>query len=113
MVIHSETFSEDSPLQLPGEDLAAEGVVVVSANYRLNIFGFFCLETADARGNLGLLDQYFAMLWIKENIGKFGGDPSSVTLLGHSAGATSVLYHMVSPRTKCKFINRLKRCLSS
>ncbi|PNF29227.1 hypothetical protein B7P43_G10772 [Cryptotermes secundus] len=63
------------------------------------ISGFFCLENLEARGNLGLLDQYFALLWVRENIQMFGGDPQSITLMGHSAGAASVMYHMTSPRT--------------
>jgi hypothetical protein len=63
------------------------------------ISGFFCLEDLEARGNLGLLDQYFALLWVRENIQLFGGDPQSITLMGHSAGAASVMYHMTSPRT--------------
>lgn len=61
--------------------------------------GFFCLEDAEARGNLGLLDQYLALLWVRENIAAFGGDSRSVTMMGHSAGAASVMFHMISPRT--------------
>jgi carboxylesterase type B len=61
--------------------------------------GFFCLENSEARGNLGLLDQYLALLWVRENIELFGGDTRSITLMGHSAGAASVVYHMTSPRT--------------
>lgn len=61
--------------------------------------GFFCLEDLESRGNLGLLDQYLALIWVHENIASFGGDPRSVTLMGHSAGATSIMYHMISPRT--------------
>jgi carboxylesterase type B len=66
---------------------------------RFLLLGFFCLEDSEARGNLGLLDQYFALLWVRENIELFGGDPRSITLMGHSAGAASVMYHMTSPRT--------------
>lgn len=76
-----------------------ENVVLVSVNYRLNVFGFLCLETKEVRGNFGLLDQYFAMLWVRENIRPFGGDPDKITLFGHSSGAASVVLHMVSPRT--------------
>nr|CAD7407532.1 unnamed protein product [Timema cristinae] len=64
---------------------------------------FFCLKDIYARGNLGLLDQYFALLWVKDNIESFGGNKSSITLMGHSAGAASVIYHMISPRTSGYF----------
>lgn len=52
-----------------------------------------------ARGNAGLLDEYFALLWIRENLAAFGGDVNRVTLMGHSSGADDVLRHMASPRT--------------
>lgn len=55
-----------------------------------------------ARGNLALLDQYVAMLWIRDNIIAFGGDPTAITVLGHSAGADSVLHHLASPRANGK-----------
>ena len=67
--------------------------------------GFFCLEDGEARGNVGLLDQYLVMVWVRENIATFGGNPRSVTLMGHSAGAVSLMYHVTSPRTKGKYRN--------
>ncbi|KAK9507925.1 hypothetical protein O3M35_007685 [Rhynocoris fuscipes] len=97
--LEGEGFVTGYPGRFPGQDLASEGIVVVTVSYRLNVFGFFCLEHGGARGNLGLLDQYLALLWVRENIDAFGGDPRSVTLMGHSAGAMSIGYHMVSPRT--------------
>lgn len=96
-------FAKDGSVPISGLDLAAEGVVIVTANYRLNVFGFFCLGTEQARGNLGLLDQYFALLWVRENIRQFGGDSQKITLFGHGSGAASVVLHMVSPRTPGKF----------
>ena len=72
-------------------------IVLVGVNYRLGPFGWLSLETDDAPGNLGLHDQYLALLWIKENIAAFGGDPSNVTLMGESAGAMSAMCHLVSP----------------
>lgn len=91
--------SHPSLVRIPGHDLAAEGVIVVSISYRQNIFGFLCLGSPEARGNLGLLDQYLALLWIKENISKFGGNPQLMTLLGHSTSAVTILYQLASPRT--------------
>lgn len=61
--------------------------------------GFLCLGDGGARGNLGLLDQYLALLWVRDNIDAFGGDPRTITLMGHGAGAASVALHLTSPRT--------------
>lgn len=101
MVIFFEgqQFAKSSGVPLSGQDLAAEGVVVVSVNYRLNVFGFFCLGTEQGRGNYGILDQYFSLLWVRENIRSFGGDAQKITLFGHGSGAASIVLHMVSPRT--------------
>ncbi|KAL1122256.1 hypothetical protein AAG570_003661 [Ranatra chinensis] len=103
LLLEGEGFVTGYPGRLPCQDLAAEGVVVVSAAYRLNVFGFLCLEDAEGRGNVGLLDQYLVLVWIRQNIEAFGGDPHQVTIMGHSAGAVSALYHMISPRTKGLF----------
>ncbi|GBP45734.1 Pyrethroid hydrolase Ces2a [Eumeta japonica] len=102
VVLFSESWSRAGP-QLAAQELAAAGLVVVSVAYRLHILGWFTLRSAAARGNLGLLDQYLALLWVRDNIAAFGGDPSAVTLLGHSAGADSVLYHVTSARTEGLF----------
>lgn len=72
--------------------------------YRLHLLGFFTLKTISARGNLALLDQYLAFLWVRENIAAFGGDPNMITVLGHSAGADSVLHHLTSPRANGKYL---------
>ncbi|XP_025833710.1 acylcarnitine hydrolase isoform X2 [Agrilus planipennis] len=92
-------FAQGNRFPISGQDLAVEGVVVVNANYRLNIFGFLCFENKEARGNMGLLDQYLSLIWVKENIRKFGGDSEKVTLFGYSAGAASATLHMISIRT--------------
>lgn len=68
-----------------------EDVVLVSFNYRLNIFGF--PGSPNATQNLGLLDQRLATEWVRDNIAQFGGDPSRITLFGQSAGGASVDYH--------------------
>jgi para-nitrobenzyl esterase len=86
-----------------GENLARQGVVVVSMNYRLNVFGFFShAELAqesghDSSGNYGLLDQVAALAWVRKNIAGFGGDPVTVTIFGESAGSFSVSALMASP----------------
>lgn len=99
--MYSESWIKGG-IALPCQDLAADDVVVVTVGYRLHFLGFFTLASALARGNLALLDQYLAFLWIRDNIAAFGGDPNAITVLGHSAGADSVLYHLISPRSKGK-----------
>jgi para-nitrobenzyl esterase len=92
-----------------GENLAHKGVIVVSMNYRLNIFGFFVHPelTAEspqhASGNYGLMDQTAAIQWVHRNIKNFGGDPSKVTIFGESAGSFSVSAQMASPLAKDLF----------
>ncbi|MFN4145932.1 MAG: carboxylesterase/lipase family protein [Runella sp.] len=89
-----------------GESMAKKGIVVVTCNYRLNIFGFLAhpelsAETPyKASGNYGLLDQYAALQWVQRNIAAFGGDPKKVTIAGESAGSISVSYQMASPLSK-------------
>ncbi|KAM4742246.1 acetylcholinesterase-like [Anableps anableps] len=76
----------------------AEGVVVVSMNYRVGAFGFLSLpQNKNIRGNAGLLDQRLALKWVANNIAAFGGDPSKVTIFGESAGSASVGFHLLSP----------------
>jgi para-nitrobenzyl esterase len=89
-----------------GESLATKGIVAVTLDYRLDIFGFFSHPELTkesphhASGNYGLLDQYAALLWVKRNIAAFGGDPSRITIGGESAGSISVSAHMASPLSK-------------
>ena len=64
------------------------------------MFGYLSFADEESRGNLGLLDQYMALMWVRDNIGYFGGDSDNVTLMGHGSGATSIVIHMTSPRTK-------------
>jgi len=86
--------------------LASHGVVVVTVNYRLGLFGFLAHPelTAEsphhASGNYGILDQVAALKWVKENIARFGGDPNNVTLFGQSAGSQDVGLLLASPLTK-------------
>lgn len=89
-----------------GEFLAHRGVVVVSMDYRLGIFGFFSHPELTkesphhASGNYGLMDQAAALRWVKDNIAAFGGDPNNITIFGESAGSFSVSAQMASPLSK-------------
>lgn len=99
-----------------GGALAAEGVVVVSFNYRLGVFGFFAhpyLDTEAPSGNYGLQDQLAALRWIKANIAGFGGDPDNVTLFGESAGAMAVGILMASRSHMDCFTRPLDRAAHS
>ncbi|MEV5568757.1 carboxylesterase family protein [Spirillospora sp. NPDC052269] len=71
-----------------GANFARDGVVCVNFNYRLGVEGF--AHFPDAPSNRGLLDQIFALTWVRDNIAAFGGDPDNVTVFGESAGAMSV-----------------------
>lgn len=92
-----------------GESMAQRGIVAITVNYRLGVFGFMAHPelTAEspykASGNYGLLDQQAALRWVQENIAAFGGDPKRVTIAGESAGSTSVSGQMASPGSKKLF----------
>lgn len=79
-------------------------VVLVTIAYRLGAFGFFSTGDAAAPGNFGLKDQVMALRWVQQNIGRFGGDSSSVTIMGVSAGGASVHMHMISPLSQGMFV---------
>ena len=92
-----------------GAALARRGVVIVSINYRLGVFGYLAhpelsSESPDGvSGNYGLLDQIAALGWVRRNIAAVGGDPDNVTIAGESAGALSVLYLMATPAARGLF----------
>ena len=90
-----------------GAELAREGVVLVTLNYRLNVFGFFAHSGLNQAGephvNFGLLDQIAALRWVQQNIAAFGGDARNVTIFGESAGGGSVLLLLTSPHTQGLF----------
>jgi para-nitrobenzyl esterase len=89
-----------------GENMAKKGIVTLTVNYRLGIWGFFShpeltKESPNhASGNYGLLDQNAALKWVQTNIAKFGGDPKRVTIAGESAGSIAVSAQMASPLSK-------------
>ena len=95
LVSGAGSLYDPTPLLNPGN------VIVVTINYRLGYLGFFAQTAIDAEGhkngNYGLMDQQFAMTWVKDNIANFGGDPNNVTIFGESAGGHSVYSHLASP----------------
>ena len=109
--IHGGGFqagSASEPRQ-DGERLARKGVVVVSANHRLGVFGFFAHAglTAEsgrgASGNYGFMDMVAALAWVRDNVAAFGGDPANVTIFGESAGSFAVSALMASPSAQGLF----------
>lgn len=103
-------FVDPPTLFYNGRGLVEEaGVVVVTANYRLGVMGFFAHQDLSAEspelasGNQGLLDQRMAMQWVRDNIAAFGGDPANVTIFGESAGAFDVCFHVVAPGSRGLF----------
>lgn len=92
-----------------GVSLAKKGVVVVTINYRLGVFGYLAHPDLSAEsehnssGNYGVLDQIAALKWVQRNIEKFGGDPGRVTIFGESAGSWSVNTLHASPLAKGLF----------
>jgi para-nitrobenzyl esterase len=99
--IHGGGLTEDASRNYDGAKLAADGVVVVTINYRLGALGFLAHPALASRpggpaGNYGLMDQQAALRWVQDNIDQFGGDPQNVTIAGQSAGGLSVLAQMVS-----------------
>ncbi|UUZ80349.1 carboxylesterase family protein [Paenibacillus sp. P26] len=95
-------------MEFDGERIARRGVVVVTINYRLNVFGFLChpeitAEAPEAPANFGHLDQQAATRWVKRNIAAFGGDPDNMTIGGQSAGGGSVMSQLVSPQNEGLF----------
>lgn len=97
---------DGSEARYDGASMAQKGMVTVTVNYRLSIFGFMAHPelsqeaTYKASGNYGLLDQNAALQWVQRNIAAFGGDPKKVTIAGESAGSVSVSAQMASPLSK-------------
>lgn len=97
---------DGSESRYDGESMARKSIVAVTVNYRLGVFGFFAHPELTgesphhASGNYGLLDQYAALEWVRQNIAAFGGDPKRVTIAGESAGSISVSAQMASPLSR-------------
>ncbi|KLT67598.1 hypothetical protein AB669_00995 [Pedobacter sp. BMA] len=109
--IHGGSFihGDGSQVAYDGTSMAKQGIVYVSINYRLGVFGFMSHPelsketTYGGSGNYGLMDQLAAIKWVKENIAAFGGDPNRITVGGESVGAQSVSALMASPLSKGLF----------
>jgi len=107
--VHGGALRTGAGSDYDGEELARKGVVLVTINYRLGVFGFFTHpdltkeSDRNASGNYGLQDQIAALEWVQKNIAVFGGDTKRVTIFGESAGSWSVNYLMASPLARGLF----------
>ncbi|MFI7600152.1 carboxylesterase/lipase family protein [Actinoplanes sp. NPDC049681] len=96
--LHGGSFQSGAGSMYDPRRLAERGgVMVVTPNYRLGVFGFFGLPGLPGSGTFGLQDQQAALRWVRRNAAAFGGDPGRVTLAGQSAGGLSVCAHLTSP----------------
>jgi para-nitrobenzyl esterase len=104
---------DGSEYRYDGESLAKKGIITVTVNYRLGVFGFLAhpeltKESAHhSSGNYGLMDQHAALVWVQKNIAAFGGDPKKVTIAGESAGSMSVCAQVASPLSKGLFVGAI------
>ena len=107
--IHPGAFQFGESNDWDPRKLVDRGVIVVTINYRLGALGFLAHPALSAEsrdrssGNYGLMDQQAALRWVRRNIGRFGGDPNNITLVGESAGGFSVHAHLASPESKGLF----------
>jgi para-nitrobenzyl esterase len=106
--IHGGGFTSGAGRDYDPTKLVAEGLVVVTVNYRLGALGFLshpalASSTGGPSGNYGLMDQQAVLHWVRFNIEQFGGDPDNVTIAGESAGGTAVLAHLVSRSSRGLF----------
>lgn len=95
-------------MEFDGERLARQGIVVVTVNYRVNVFGFLAhpqltKEQPEAPSNFGCLDQQAGLQWVIRNIEQFGGDPQNITIAGQSAGGASVMNQLACEKNEGKF----------
>ncbi len=97
---------DGSESRYDGESMAQKGIVALTVNYRVGVFGLLAHPELSKEsphhvsGNYGLLDQSAALNWVKQNIAAFGGDPRKITIAGESAGSISVSAQMASPLSK-------------
>lgn len=86
--------------EMLAKNLCLQDVIVVTINYRTGIFGFFSTGDDNAPGNMALWDMRQALVWVKNNIAVFGGDPNNVMLFGQSAGGSATHALLLSPMTR-------------
>lgn len=107
--MHGGAYFLGAGSQFDPTKMVANGVIVVTINYRLGALGFMAHPALSAEssyggsGNYGTMDQQLALRWVQRNIAAFGGSPNRVTIFGESAGGNSVLAHLVSPTAKGLF----------
>ncbi|CAL8075230.1 unnamed protein product [Orchesella dallaii] len=101
--MHGDSWQRGGGDQYNPKQFMDHPVVLVTINYRLNAFGFLSTGDGEAQGNMGMKDQAMALMWVKNNIKGFGGDPERITLMGNEAGAASAHLHMMSPLTQGMF----------
>ncbi|MCR5478094.1 MAG: carboxylesterase family protein [Lachnospiraceae bacterium] len=113
--VHGGSLTSGQPwyVEYRGEDMAKQGLVVVNFAYRVGPLGYYADEALAAEspngttGNYGLLDQIKALEWVRKNIASFGGDPDRITIIGESAGASSVNALCTSPLTEGMFLRAI------
>ena len=118
--IHGGNLMRGSSQQamFDGAALAKRGIIVVSINYRLGIFGYFAHPALSAEspegisGNYGIMDQIAALRWVKRNIPAFGGNAGNVTIAGESAGGLAILHMLASPRARGLFAKAIVQSAS-
>ncbi|KAJ4859597.1 carboxylesterase family domain-containing protein [Trichoderma breve] len=93
-----ESWGSPNRIISASQEDGSDGIIWVAMNYRLGAFGFLAGPTMqkDGTANAGLYDQRLALQWVQENIAKFGGDPDNVTVMGESAGAGSIMFHLLA-----------------
>jgi para-nitrobenzyl esterase len=100
---------DGSEYRYDGESMAKRGIIAITINYRLGVFGLLAHPELTAEsphhssGSYGFMDQHAALVWVQKNIAAFGGDPKKVTIAGESAGAESVCAQVASPLSKGLF----------
>ncbi|KAB0801338.1 hypothetical protein PPYR_05692 [Photinus pyralis] len=102
--IHPGNFTNGNPAMWnPYTIVYRQRVIVVTFAYRLNVMGFFTSNDGEAPGNYGIMDQQAALLWVKNNIKSFSGDPNNISLMGYGSGAISIGLHLINQQSRDLF----------